>query len=83
MELCTSSALVVSNAFHGAPVENTVAAYNVGHSAMEEITWDSHSQIDFALCPAEWQHVVLFARVTGACPRLHITSPLPCFGDPR
>ena len=49
---------MVANTFHETILENKVTCYNIGYRAMDEISWDAHSQIDFVLCPIDWHHVV-------------------------
>ena len=54
IELCQSLKLVVANTLFDVTAEGQVTCYNVGHKPMEDITWRSHSQIDFLLCSKEW-----------------------------
>lgn len=58
LELCGGQGGVVANTFWHKDNENTVTCYNIGHQAGDPIRWESHSQIDFALCPMEWMHTV-------------------------
>ena len=57
LELCASNDLVIANTFSEHQPDALVTCYNVGHHPMDQISWKSHSQIDFLLCPREW-HVV-------------------------
>ena len=59
VELCTSLGMVVSNTFFNKSPDQQVTCYNVGHRAMDDVSFASHSQIDFSLCLREWQHCVL------------------------
>ena len=57
-ELCASLSMTISNTFFDCDDEHMITSYNVGHAAMDEVSWQSHSQIDLFLCPLEWKHVI-------------------------
>ena len=58
VEFCTGAGLEISNTFHEVDPENQVTCYAVGHTAMGDISWQSHSQIDMMLCPRSWSQTV-------------------------
>ena len=50
LELCASSEMVVSNTFFDVAEEQQITSYNVGSQNAAEVSWSTHSQIDFLLC---------------------------------
>ena len=57
-EMCAAKGLVMANTFFDNSLEETVTCYNVGQTEREAISWQSHSQIDHALCSEDWLQCV-------------------------
>ena len=53
---------MIANTFFQLPIDELVTCYNVGQFESENISWQSHSQIDFALCSKDWMHCVQDVR---------------------
>ena len=72
VELCTSLGMAIANTFFDATDEQKVTCHNVGQKKQRTISWASHSQIDFVLCPRAWQHSLISANVDrNACLSSH------------
>ena len=54
LELCLAQGLTIANTFTNVADEKLITCYNVGKKAMDTVTWEAHSQIDFVLCSRLW-----------------------------